>query len=619
MGLPRLRWIAALALFIPIVVFAAQISVPSAPGSGYFLASTSTGAYVATSTPFFPNGITVSSCSGCTTNSASTTLLIDNNTFSGIDAFSKLLRLTATTSALLSTDQNGNVIATTSVGSNYITGQLFTVNGISFSGGDTKTITAASSTLLANNNTFSGKNIFGQATSSSFADTALGSALALTASDGAFLNYGGTSCANQFPRSLNALGVATCATVANTDLAHSTIVVNNTTLTLGDPADTITAASSTLLGDINTWTKLQTINSASTTNFTASASEYLTNQTAYKLLATDANDQVISSSTIADNFLPSNVSAGSCTSCNVTFNAQGIATTYANGSGGGITWPWNAFTNYGTSTISTTTPYEAFEGIFASSTSHFVNADFVQSTSTSFYDSGQTASTLAAFDQNKQLISSSTVGMSFLTGTLPISKGGTGVGSFVTTGGILIFSSTLNQVAGFTISGGGVMQAPQASSTLFSAQGTSWFGGTATDTFATTGALTLQDADNSWSGISTPTRYLTLSQASTTWGVGTTSNQQVLQGSVIATFAGTIKNAKCLASSTAAFLGIAPFIGATSLTPSYFVASNTVGTETFTSNNTFTTGQQIGMYAGTSTALTNNLGVVCTFQVVQTS
>jgi len=38
--------------------------------------------------------------------------------------------------------------------------------------------------------------------------------------------YAGTSCTNQFPRSLNASGAATCASVANTDLANSTITLN---------------------------------------------------------------------------------------------------------------------------------------------------------------------------------------------------------------------------------------------------------------------------------------------------------------------------------------------------------------------------------------------------------
>jgi hypothetical protein len=45
--------------------------------------------------------------------------------------------------------------------------------------------------------------------------------------------YGGTSCTNQFPRSLSASGAATCATVANTDLASAIITVNGETCTLG--------------------------------------------------------------------------------------------------------------------------------------------------------------------------------------------------------------------------------------------------------------------------------------------------------------------------------------------------------------------------------------------------
>ena len=49
------------------------------------------------------------------------------------------------------------------------------------------------------------------------------SALILTGSTGIVAEYTGTSCTNQFVRSLSALGVATCQTVANTDLANSTI------------------------------------------------------------------------------------------------------------------------------------------------------------------------------------------------------------------------------------------------------------------------------------------------------------------------------------------------------------------------------------------------------------
>ena len=48
--------------------------------------------------------------------------------------------------------------------------------------------------------------------------------------------YAGTSCTNQFPRSLNASGAATCATVANTDLANSSITINGSSLSLGGSA-----------------------------------------------------------------------------------------------------------------------------------------------------------------------------------------------------------------------------------------------------------------------------------------------------------------------------------------------------------------------------------------------
>lgn len=61
------------------------------------------------------------------------------------------------------------------------------------------------------------------ATTTSLAVTAVKSALDLGDSNGVLTSYGGTSCTNQFPRSLSATGAATCATVANTDLANSTI------------------------------------------------------------------------------------------------------------------------------------------------------------------------------------------------------------------------------------------------------------------------------------------------------------------------------------------------------------------------------------------------------------
>ena len=47
----------------------------------------------------------------------------------------------------------------------------------------------------------------------------------------------------------------------------------------------------------------------------------------------------LSPRSIAVSDLPTEVGAGNCTNCSVTFNAQGNATAFSNGSGGGITWP----------------------------------------------------------------------------------------------------------------------------------------------------------------------------------------------------------------------------------------------------------------------------------------
>jgi hypothetical protein len=97
------------------------------------------------------------------------------------------------------------------------------------------------------------------------------SALLLTGSTGIVAEYAGTSCTNQFVRSLSALGAATCASVANTDLANSTI----SGISLGSNLADLTATNGTLtfsgtynggtartiglnLGNANTWTALQT-------------------------------------------------------------------------------------------------------------------------------------------------------------------------------------------------------------------------------------------------------------------------------------------------------------------------------------------------------------------------
>lgn len=104
------------------------------------------------------------------------------------------------------------------------------------------------------------------------------SAILLTNGSGVVAEYAGTSCTNQFVRSLSALGVATCATVANTDLANSTIsgislgsnladlTATNATLTFSGAYNGGTARTVGLnLSNPNSWTALQQFTNASST------------------------------------------------------------------------------------------------------------------------------------------------------------------------------------------------------------------------------------------------------------------------------------------------------------------------------------------------------------------
>lgn len=134
------------------------------------------------------------------------------------------------------------------------------------------------------NNTWSGTNTFTgdvtmtNATSTNLGITSLTSALVKVDANGSTGEYAGTSCTNQFVRSLSALGVATCETVANTDLANSTI----SGVALGQNLANLSATDATLtfsgtynggtartiglnLGNANTWTATQTFGDSITT------------------------------------------------------------------------------------------------------------------------------------------------------------------------------------------------------------------------------------------------------------------------------------------------------------------------------------------------------------------
>ncbi len=156
--------------------------------------------------------------------------------------------------------------------------------------------------------------------------------------------------------------------------------------------------------------------------------------------------------------------------------------------------------------------------------------------------------------------------------------------------------------------------AVNASSTALSAT-TVAFGGSATTSITAAGAMTGQDSNNAYTGIVSPTKRIIMpSGTTTTWTASTTGT--VFSPFVVMDFSGTVKKATCL--TDASFLGVNTVVNGSNASPSYFVASTTGGTITYTAGNTFTTGQKIQINYGTTTTA-STVQVSCTLDVVQTS
>lgn len=121
------------------------------------------------------------------------------------------------------------------------TSATITVNGTSFASGDSKTINAASSTVLSNANTFSGNNTFSNTITGSITGNA-GTATALAAN--------GTNCsAGNYPLGVDASGNAESCTAAGTGGASFPFTPlswgNSTSTTIGFTNGIISNASST--------------------------------------------------------------------------------------------------------------------------------------------------------------------------------------------------------------------------------------------------------------------------------------------------------------------------------------------------------------------------------------
>lgn len=178
-----------------------------------------------------------------------------------------LPKLGTAAGTIIAVDANGMVIATsTTSGVTSVTGTYPVVS----SGGATPAISLAFGTTTSN--TWAGLQSFGNATTSLLTVsgstwlTGITSAIALTGSTGLVAEYAGASCTNQFIRSLDAVGAATCATVGAGDVSLANLTATDGTLTFSGTYTGATARTIGVnLGQSNTWTGGQSFGNSTTT------------------------------------------------------------------------------------------------------------------------------------------------------------------------------------------------------------------------------------------------------------------------------------------------------------------------------------------------------------------
>src|SRR3990167_3331227 len=181
----------------------------------------------ASSTSFTAQNLTVGGGSG------TTTLRIDSGTASGNDAV-----------LLFGEDPTLGIRFVYDGGNNQIRIEDQSANDVFMVfNRDTNNVGIASTSPSANHNFAVSKGLIDYASSTALTVSGstylsgITSAIALTGSDGLVAEYTGTSCTNQFPRSLSALGVATCASVdlANDITGTLTIANGGTSATAFSP------------------------------------------------------------------------------------------------------------------------------------------------------------------------------------------------------------------------------------------------------------------------------------------------------------------------------------------------------------------------------------------------
>jgi hypothetical protein len=247
----------------------AKLSVVGQAVAAYFTATTTATSTLPHLTGSFVSGFGLSSCVG-TTNKvtyADGTFRCENDETAGAGVGDIISVGDVSTGAAFDGTQ-GTILTFFNVGGNstldYDGTDLTSSVGLTAPTLDTGQ--GANELYDMNQNVLTTSNVtFGQATTTSLYVTGITSALLQTDAAGLTAEYAGTSCTNQFIRSLSALGIATCATVGTADVSGLDIS-DDTNLTAGDNL-TLTGDDIDLDATLTGLTAI-TVTNASTTDFT---------------------------------------------------------------------------------------------------------------------------------------------------------------------------------------------------------------------------------------------------------------------------------------------------------------------------------------------------------------
>lgn len=398
-------------------------------------------------------------------------------------------------------------------------------------------------------------------------DDSISSALLFGDGIGEVVEYTGTSCTNQFVRSLDATGQATCATVGAADVSLANLTATDATLTFSGTYNGSTARTIGLnLANANAWSGVQTF----TNGFVSAATS------TFSWLGTGG--------VAVNNGLLYNAA---------TSTLSTITGTLAIAKGGtgltSITGDRLLYTNdAGTALLEVATSSLSIGGNAGTATALFGNPT----------DCGSdTWATTIAASGNLTCSAITNIG------------GGTGKDSSAWTGFAGVFDGLWSAVATSTTAklSLGAITTTYASTTQMSS-------GTNTFYIDSNGRVQAKDTTNGWTGVVSPTRSFVLETGTTTsWTASTTGT--AYSSFITMPFTGTLRQIRCI--TDASFLGVNIQVNGSNAAPSYFVGSTTVGVVSFTGSNTFTAGQKILANFGTTTSATTKK-ISCTLDATET-